>query len=101
MVAFRDDEQVQRNGAISVIFQDKGKPLQGSPDLLWKLPKLNEGCPMRYLAIHFCLGRENRKEKKGEQRLALVKNSYNESLKVRHRVHHGQCFSLETISSVL
>lgn len=85
MAAYRDEE-FQRHGTVTVAFQAKeGKGSVGNPDLLWKLPKLNEGLPMRISALHWCWSHEVWRE-----RQALLKNSYSNPIKVRIRVHHGE-----------
>ena len=86
MVEFRDPE-IQRRGAINIGFHlDTGKGLGGGdPDLLWKLPKLNEGSPMRLSAIHFCWN-----DAVWEERQAILKSALSKPLKVRIKVHRGE-----------
>ena len=90
MVAFRD-EDIQRHGAVNVVFffhAGNDIPIAGGDsDLLWKLPKLNEGSPMRITAIHWCWSHDFWKEQQ-----ALLKASFSKPLKVRIRVHHGESF---------
>ncbi|CAJ1965087.1 unnamed protein product [Cylindrotheca closterium] len=87
MVAFRDNAEIQRRGAVTVgwtVGDVKGTSGDDN-DLAWKLPKLNEGSPMRISALHLCYTDDGWKE----DRLALMRSGLNKQLIVRVRVHHG------------
>ena len=91
MLAFLCDEDAQRQGAVNIVFDSETSKAirEGDPELLWKLPKLNEGSPMRITAIHWCWSHEIWKERQG-----LMKTAFSTPLKVRIRVHHGESFLL-------
>jgi len=86
MTTFRDVE-IQRRGFVNVSFYQedevKGTTADNS-DLIWKLPKLNEGVPMYLSAIHICYTKEA-----WEGLVAMVKTSLSKSNQVRCRVHCG------------
>lgn len=86
MAAFRDNAEVQRRGAVSIAWGSghaEGRTGENN-DLNWKLPKLNEGTPMRISALHMCYTDEAWKD-----RVAVVRFGLNKRLQVRVRVHHG------------
>ena len=85
MLAFRVEE-VQRRGAVVVCWGvgDAQGTSGDNADLNWKLPKVNEGSPMRIAAFHLCYTDEVWKD-----RLALIKSGLNKDNRVRVRVHYG------------
>ena len=94
MAAFRRDEDAQRYGAAHVVFDSESSKTisEGDPELLWKLPKLNEGSPMRITAIHWCWSHEVWMERK-----AILKTAFSTPSKVRLRVHNGMSSFLRTV----
>jgi len=85
-VAFRDDAEAQRRGAVSICWSVGGVKgtIGDNADLNWKLPKLNEGSPMRISALHLCFTDEIWKDQ-----VALIRIAFNKQIQVRVRVHHG------------
>ena len=86
MTAYRDVE-IQRRGFVNVSLY-QGSEIEGTTadnaDLVWKLPKLNEGVPIYMSAIHLCYSKE-----KWDGLLAMVKTSLSKPNQVRCRVHCG------------
>ncbi|CAJ1962879.1 unnamed protein product [Cylindrotheca closterium] len=91
MTVCRDVEK-QRRGFVAVsIHQDEIKGgSSDNADLIWKLPKLNEGVPLCLSAIHLCYT-----DKAWEGLLAVIKTALSKPNQVRCRVHRGsilECF---------
>ncbi|CAJ1965263.1 unnamed protein product [Cylindrotheca closterium] len=86
MLAFRDNAEVQRRGAVTVGWNagdGKGTSWDNA-DLNWKLPKLHQATPMRASAVHLCYTDDTWKEK-----LAVITMGFNKQVQVRVRVHYG------------
>mmetsp|Transcript_35489 Transcript_35489/g.86025 ORF Transcript_35489/g.86025 Transcript_35489/m.86025 type:complete len:94 (+) Transcript_35489:108-389(+) len=86
MVAFRDNPEAQRRGAVTVgwgVADPRKTSHPPNSDLHWKLPKLNEGSPMRLSATHMCCTDEVWKD-----RLAMLTTALNKHIQVRIRVHY-------------
>mmetsp|Transcript_2580 Transcript_2580/g.6201 ORF Transcript_2580/g.6201 Transcript_2580/m.6201 type:complete len:475 (-) Transcript_2580:345-1769(-) len=86
MVAFRDNPEVQRRGAVSICWGvgDVKGSSGDNADLNWKLPRLNEGSPMRISALHMCYTDEVWKD-----RIAVMRAGLSKQIQVRVRVHYG------------
>ncbi|CAJ1962889.1 unnamed protein product [Cylindrotheca closterium] len=93
MTTYRRDVDIQRRGFVGVLLHP-GDEIKGSSadnaDLVWKLPKLNEGVPIFLSAIHLCYTTDA-----WEGMHAMVKTALSKPNQVRCRVHTGtilECF---------
>ncbi|CAJ1965021.1 unnamed protein product [Cylindrotheca closterium] len=86
MVAFRDNAEIQRRGTVAICWgAGSAEGTSGdNADLNWKLPKLNEGSPMRISALHMCYT-----DSVWKDRVAIIRNGLNKQTQVRARVHYG------------
>ncbi|CAJ1965017.1 unnamed protein product [Cylindrotheca closterium] len=87
LVTAYHDVEIQRRGFVSVVLHSLDEIKNTSADnaeLVWKMPKLNEGSPMYMSALHLCYSEET-----WEGLHALVKTSLSQKNQARCRVHHG------------
>jgi len=79
--------EVQRRGATVVVLLNGGRlGLSGkNAELNWKCGKVNQACPIRLVALHYCYTDEAWRAAQAHMRTSL-----NESEQVRMRVHHGK-----------
>ncbi|CAJ1932934.1 unnamed protein product [Cylindrotheca closterium] len=81
------DVEIQRRGFVNVSIQF-GDEIKGTSadnaDLVWKLPKLNEGVPLCVSAIHLCYTTEA-----WLGMHAMIKTALSKANQVRCRVHTG------------
>ncbi|KAL3935574.1 MAG: hypothetical protein SGBAC_008938, partial [Bacillariaceae sp.] len=84
MVAIRDFPEAQRRGAVFVGWNVGDVKGADNDDSYWKVPRLNEGSPLRVSAFHWCYTNEVWKD-----RLAMMQLALNTQLQVRIRVHDG------------
>ncbi|CAJ1965027.1 unnamed protein product [Cylindrotheca closterium] len=86
MVAFRDNAEVQRRGAVAIGWTvgNVNGTAGDNADMNWKLPRLHEGTPMRASAVHLCYTDDTWKDS-----MAVMRSGLNKQIQVRVRVHHG------------
>ncbi|KAL3935899.1 MAG: hypothetical protein SGBAC_008678, partial [Bacillariaceae sp.] len=86
MMTFRDNPEVQRRGAVTICWGagDVKGTSGDNADINWKLPKLNQGSPMRISALYLCYTDEVWKN-----RVALIRTALNKQIQVRARVYYG------------
>lgn len=82
MVAIRDFPKVQQRGSVFVGWGVADMKGTDNDDSYWKVPKFNQGSPLRVSALHMCYTNEVWKD-----RLAMMQLALNTQLQVRVRLH--------------
>ncbi|CAJ1939496.1 unnamed protein product [Cylindrotheca closterium] len=80
-----EDSEAQRRGTVTIAYYLGHGPTSGfNSDISWKMPKMNEGLPMRVVAIHMCYDTGA-----WTPVHSVVKLAFNTFAKVRIRMHYG------------